>query len=149
MESTYITACTEVYRWDVYWVVLLRFRPTSRMVEQIYRHKDNGGVVNQWERPVPCWVLPIKNSLNNLLNIQDPTSQYNLPEKYNRDLVLWLNGFNDWNIGLLFLFIMLVSCAGLSLVQSDFIWCKKAPFILLKKFFFYSCVFAGYFFLIT
>ena len=34
-------------RRDVYGVIVLRFRPTIRIVAQIYRQKDNGGVFSQ------------------------------------------------------------------------------------------------------
>ena len=36
-------------RRDVYGLMVLWFRPTIRMVAQIYRQKDYGGVFSQWE----------------------------------------------------------------------------------------------------
>ena len=40
----------EVCNRDVYGTMVLRFRPTIRIVPQIYRQKHNGILTNQWER---------------------------------------------------------------------------------------------------
>jgi len=40
----------EVCNRDVYGTMVLRFRPTIRIVPQIYSQKHNGILTNQWER---------------------------------------------------------------------------------------------------